>query len=132
MPARWPSSSGPGSITTLTGSSPTTQVLVPGPVNGPGLGARTRWTVAIAGQGTRDGHLNRGATRDRLVGVAIDGWGQLKRTQGGGRGMNLSRDPALEARHVWRRAKFCLLAAAASGLVAWAHTLVRAPGGAAL
>src|SRR2546430_2361920 len=40
MAARWTSSSGPGSITTVTRPSPRSQVVVPGPVNGPGVGAR--------------------------------------------------------------------------------------------
>src|SRR5207237_8190757 len=50
--ARCSSSSGPGPMTTITGPASSSQVLVPGPVEGPGLGATTRRTEATnAGHG---------------------------------------------------------------------------------
>ena len=57
--ARWRSSSGPGSITTTTGPASTIQVLVPGPVYGPGFGATTRRTAATTASGGRAGRCRR-------------------------------------------------------------------------
>src|SRR3954453_9289495 len=51
MASMWRLSSGPGSIT-ATSSMPTRYVLVPGPVNGPGLGATMRRTSGERGLGT--------------------------------------------------------------------------------
>src|SRR5438270_11803078 len=68
MDSRWASSSGPGSITATTGPASTIQVLVPGPVYGPGLGATTRLT-RVTGGGSQP--VTRSATR--RVSGAVDG-----------------------------------------------------------